>query len=176
MLWVTARKEARRSYLSAMRAGMDPADERGVLSWHPFASGEKDQPLEVDRSVTENRLSRAQHGSGKADPGSDGLRQDGLRSSRNRYGGCLFACSGSWHRSRAEDDCDARSRAMEAEQSRSCEGSTEEPGHGELVGGRGCEESHQRPGICGGSWIAWTRLSRQKRLQMTAEERLGQTF
>jgi REP element-mobilizing transposase RayT len=44
----STKKEARRSYLSAIRAGMEP-DENGVgLSWHPFRS-EKDDPLQTDR-------------------------------------------------------------------------------------------------------------------------------
>jgi REP element-mobilizing transposase RayT len=45
----TGRNEARRSYLSAMRAETDPAGDTGRLSWHPFTVEEKDLPLEVDR-------------------------------------------------------------------------------------------------------------------------------
>jgi len=45
----TGKKEARRSYLSAIRGGADWADEPGRPAWHPFASEGEDQPLEIDR-------------------------------------------------------------------------------------------------------------------------------
>ena len=45
----TNKKEARRAYLSAIRAGVAP-DEEGVrLHWHPFASL-RDEPLEIDET------------------------------------------------------------------------------------------------------------------------------
>jgi REP element-mobilizing transposase RayT len=44
----TGKKEARRSYLSAIRAGTDQPQDPGGLSWHPFPSEVVDEPLEVD--------------------------------------------------------------------------------------------------------------------------------
>lgn len=46
-----SRKEARRSYLRAIRAGIDLGDAGGNSSWHPFASAEKDQEIEVDQTA-----------------------------------------------------------------------------------------------------------------------------
>jgi REP element-mobilizing transposase RayT len=46
----TGKKEARRSYLSAIRAGTDWGDESGRLTWHPFGTEGGDQPLESDRT------------------------------------------------------------------------------------------------------------------------------
>lgn len=46
----SSKKDARRTYLSAIRAGMDLEDVGGLLSWHPFASVESDQEIEVDRA------------------------------------------------------------------------------------------------------------------------------
>ncbi len=43
----TNKKEARRSYLSAMRAGRQEGEEGSRLSWHPFRA-ERDEALEVD--------------------------------------------------------------------------------------------------------------------------------
>lgn len=40
-------KEARRSYLSAIRAGVAPDEERSRLTWHPFVPSRGD-PLEID--------------------------------------------------------------------------------------------------------------------------------
>lgn len=45
----SAKKEARRSYLSAIRAGRGPVDSGKRVSWHPFSS-ENDDPLEIDRA------------------------------------------------------------------------------------------------------------------------------
>jgi len=41
-----SKKEARRSYLQAIRAGKEPEDREKKLMWHPF-KGEGDKPLEV---------------------------------------------------------------------------------------------------------------------------------
>lgn len=43
------KKAARRSYLRAIRFGIDPESPETGLSWHPF-DPVKDQPLEVDRN------------------------------------------------------------------------------------------------------------------------------
>jgi putative transposase len=45
-----SKREARRSYLSAIKAGLGSDEAEGRLSWHPFASVEKDQPIEVDQA------------------------------------------------------------------------------------------------------------------------------
>jgi hypothetical protein len=44
----SGKREARRSYLRAIRAGELDEGEPGRLTWHPFASPGKDQPLEID--------------------------------------------------------------------------------------------------------------------------------
>jgi len=46
-----SKREARRSYLSGVRAGMDSDEAEGRLSWHSFASVEQDLPIEVDSRV-----------------------------------------------------------------------------------------------------------------------------
>jgi putative transposase len=43
------RKEARRSYLSAIRAGYVPDEEKSRLAWHPF-DAERDEALEIANS------------------------------------------------------------------------------------------------------------------------------
>jgi REP element-mobilizing transposase RayT len=48
----SGKKEARRSYLSAIRGGADWEEEPGRLAWHPFAREREDQPLEVDGTST----------------------------------------------------------------------------------------------------------------------------
>lgn len=45
----TTRNEARRSYLSAIRAGVSEDEERSSLRWHPFTAS-RDEELESDRS------------------------------------------------------------------------------------------------------------------------------
>jgi hypothetical protein len=43
----STKKEARRSYLSAIRAGVAPDEERSRLTWHPFAPS-RDDALEIN--------------------------------------------------------------------------------------------------------------------------------
>lgn len=43
----TTKKEARRVYLAAVRAGVAPEEENVRLRWHPFAP-QRDEPLEID--------------------------------------------------------------------------------------------------------------------------------
>ncbi len=47
----SSQKEARRSYLSAIRTGIDLEDAGERLSWHPLSSFEKDQEIEVDQTA-----------------------------------------------------------------------------------------------------------------------------
>jgi REP element-mobilizing transposase RayT len=45
----STKKEARRSYLSAMRVGAEPSEDVRAVSWHPFRFG-SDDALEIDRA------------------------------------------------------------------------------------------------------------------------------
>jgi REP element-mobilizing transposase RayT len=55
----TTKKEARRVYLGAVRAGVAPEEESVRLRWHPFASLQ-DEPLEIDETkATIDHLGRS---------------------------------------------------------------------------------------------------------------------
>lgn len=50
LCFAPSKGEARRSYLRAIRSGMDGDEAEGRLSWHPFASVEEDEEIEVDQT------------------------------------------------------------------------------------------------------------------------------